>query len=433
MTQPPLRVAMLSVHTCPLAILGGKKTGGMNVYVRELSAELGKRGIHVDVFTRSEDPCVPHINDSTLGPNARVIHIPAGPEMPLSSDEIYPHLPEFVANVIDFAAQEGIVYDVIHSHYWLSGWVARELREAWHGAPILQMFHTLGRMKNRIARSEGERESALRIETEEEVMRAADLLIAATPAERIQLMWLYGADMHKIQVIPPGVDVEHFRPVPRSVARHAIGIPDDAELLLFVGRIEPLKGIDTLLRALALLKTEIGGERFKHLCLSIIGGNVGDEAHEDVELQRLKQLSHELGLGDFVTFLGAKSQDKLHNYYSAAEAVIMPSHYESFGMVALEAMACGTPVVASEVGGLAYLVQDGVTGFHVPADSPGELAGKICLILANDELRQELSAAATRYAQRYSWPRIADQIQQAYANSLGVAMARVRPGSWEYA
>ncbi len=427
MSERPLRVAMLSVHTCPLATLGGKKTGGMNVYVRELSAELGHRGIHVDVYTRSQDPCVPHVNDTTLGSHARVVHIPAGPEQPISTAAIYPHLPEFIENVRRFADDNHLRYDVLHSHYWLSGWVAHQLGEGW-GIPFIQMFHTLGRMKNRVAQSEEERESDLRIQTERELMAQANYLVAATPAERIQLMWLYNANMRKIRVIPPGVDIKRFHPISRAEASRAIGAPEGTRMLLFVGRIEPLKGIDTLLRALTLLKQR-AGVSMERLCVSIIGG---DEEQEDVEMARLKALGETLGLGNLVTFLGTKSQETLQYYYAAAEVVIMPSHYESFGMVALEAMACGTPVVASEVGGLAYLIQDGVTGFHVPTNDPEELAGKIQLILENAELRRELSVSAVRVAQRYRWPLIADQIVHLYQESLGLrapARPRLRPAA----
>ncbi len=412
MIGDPLRVAMLSVHTCPLATPGGKKTGGMNVYVRELSAELGRRGIRVDVFTRSQDPCVPHVNDGGFSDGVRVVHIPAGPECSLPTAEIYPYLPEFVAEVQKYAEERNLRYDVIHSHYWLSGWVAEQLRQAWD-APILQMFHTLGRMKNRIARSQEEREPELRIQVEHEVMQTSNYLVAATPAEKIQLMWLYGADMHKIHVIPPGVDLGHFCAIPKARARQVIGIPEGCRLLLFVGRIEPLKGIDTLLRAIAILKQGTG-DSMQDLCLSIIGGEPEEDGRGDTEMARLKALREELNLGDLVTFIGAKSQNTLQYYYSAAEAVIMPSHYESFGMVALEAMACSTPVIASEVGGLAYLVQDGVTGFHVPDQEPEELAGRIHLLLENDDLRMEMSAAAVSYAQQYAWPRIASQIQSLY-------------------
>jgi D-inositol-3-phosphate glycosyltransferase len=417
MSEQPLRIAMLSVHTCPLATLGGKKSGGMNVYVKELSIELGKRGIDVDVFTRSQDPCVPHVNDTALGPHARVIHIPTGPESPLSTAEIIPHLPEFVRNVTDFASSNHLRYDVIHSHYWLSGCAGLELKSAW-GAPMIQMFHTLGQMKNRIAQSPAERESSMRIDIEQEIMREANYLVAATPAERVQLMWLYGADMRRIRVIPPGVDIDRFRPIPTAEARRAIGIPEDSQLLLFVGRIEQLKGIDILLQAIALLKQQ-RPEGLDRLCLSIVGGNIDDEAQEDAEMARLKALHSQLGLGDLVTFLGAKSQDKLPDFYAAAEAVIVPSDYESFGMVALEAMACGTPVIASEVGGLAYLVQDGVTGFHVPTREPAELAGRIRLLLENNALRREMAIAARQAAERYSWPLIANQIEQLYLEAAG--------------
>jgi D-inositol-3-phosphate glycosyltransferase len=413
----PTRVAMLSVHTCPLAALGGKKTGGMNVYVRELSKELGRRGVLVDVFTRSQDPCVPHVNDRELAPGVRVIHVPTGPEQPLSTKDIYPHLPEFVDGVRAFAAEEEIGYNLIHSHYWLSGSAALDLRDSWR-VPVIQMFHTLGQMKNRIAQSDRERESEVRLAVEKQVIDQADILVAATPAERIQLMWLYGADMGRIKVIPPGVDVEHFQPLLREEAQSAIGMPDDHRMLLFVGRIEPLKGLETLMRAIGILKRSMP-ELSTNLCVVIVGGSKDTNEHrQDAEISRLKQLGDELGLNDLVTFIGSRNQESLPYYYSAAEAVIMPSHYESFGMVALEAMACGTPVIASEVGGLAYLVQDGVTGFHVPDREPDELAGKMCLLLSNPALRREMSAAATQHAQQYAWPVIADRIQALYRNCL---------------
>jgi D-inositol-3-phosphate glycosyltransferase len=411
-----MRIALISVHTCPLATLGGKKTGGMNVYIRELSAELGRRGIEVDVFTRSQDPCVPHVNDSGLGVCARVIHVPAGPEEPLSTHDIYPFLPQFVDEVRAFVDAEGLYYDLLYSHYWLSGWVAQCLRETWD-IPMIQMFHTLGLMKNRIALSHDEEEPPLRIDTERQIMRQADALIASTPAERIQLMWLYGADMQKIKVIPPGVDTQQFCPIPQDEAREKIGIPTTDRLLVFAGRIEPLKGIDTLLRSLPLVKQSLGDDG-NRLCVSIIGGDLGGAEQDDAEVGRLKELREALGLAEFVTFQGSKSQETLQYYYSAAEVVIVPSHYESFGMVALEAMACGTPVVASEVGGLAYLVQDGVTGFHVPDRDPEELAGKISLLLNNPTLRREMSWSAAQYAQRYAWSRIADQIQEAYSATI---------------
>ncbi|NDJ52807.1 MAG: glycosyltransferase family 1 protein [Chloroflexi bacterium] len=410
----PLRLAMLSVHTSPLAQPGGKKTGGMNVYVRELSVELGRRGHQVDVFTRIAAPDTPQIRDD-LGPNVRVVSLPAGPERALSSDEIFDHLDEFAAALSAFTERDTRSYDVIHSHYWLSGLVAKRIQANWH-APVLQMFHTLGEMKNRIAQDGGEGASRTRIRAERHIMQQADRIIAATPAERIQLLWLYGADMQKIEIIPPGVNVERFCPISRTQARTALDISLADRLLLFAGRIERLKGLDTLLEAMAILNHP-DAPNVDGLTLTIIGGELDSQ---DPELERLQTMRDQLGLHNVVSFVGAKDQDALHYYYSAAEMVIMPSQYESFGMVALEAMACGTPVIASEVGGLAYLVQDGVTGFHVPSAAPRELADKIHLLLTHEGLNAELSEAAVRVARGYAWPLIADRIERLYQEVLGL-------------
>jgi D-inositol-3-phosphate glycosyltransferase len=343
------RIAMLSVHTCPLAMLGGKKTGGMNVYVRDFSRELGRQGILVDVFTRSQDDCQPRIKHD-LGFGGRVIHIPAGPEKPIPIDDIADYLDEFTQGVLNFATSENIQYDIIHSHYWLSGLVADRLRDAWE-VPIVHMFHTLGHMKNQIAQSDSQRASDARLAGEYQVMALADKLIAATPAEEAQLQELYHADPAKIAIIPPGVDLERFQPIPKDEAKKRVGIPCGDTNILFAGRIEPLKGIDTMLRAMALIQQR-RPEVLHNACMAIIGGDPwADDLDE--EMARLQQLRHDLDIHDLVTFLGAKDQDLLPNYYAAAEMVVMPSHYESFGMVALEAMAMGTPVIASEVGGLA--------------------------------------------------------------------------------
>jgi D-inositol-3-phosphate glycosyltransferase len=413
-----MRIAMLSFHTCPLATLGGKDTGGMNVYVRDLTRELGRRGLHVDVFTRSQDEHQPHVKED-LGYGNRVIHIPAGPEVPLPKDILYVHVPEFVGGVREFARSQGGAYDLIHSHYWLSGVAARSLRAAW-GAPFVQMFHTLGHMKNRVAQTPAERESELRIRVETELLGQADHIIVSTPAEQMQLQWLYNADMRSgnTTVIPPGVDTRMFYPRSAAEAKARIGVNPDQKLLLFVGRIEPLKGVETLLRALALL-LERGVCECETLCLSIIGGDSEESrAAQNAEMERLKALREELGLAKLVTFLGKQDQDALPDYYAAAEAVIMPSHYESFGMVALEAMACGTPVIASEVGGLAFLVRDGETGFHVPDRDPAALSDRICQIITDPLLRAELGENAAAYAKGYAWPLIAEKIIGVYESVL---------------
>jgi len=413
----PFRIAMLSVHTCPLATLGGKETGGMNVYVRELSRELSRRGFYVDVFTRSQNPHLPHVMHS-LGERGRVIHIPTGPEEPYSKHKIFDYLPEFVDNVLAFVQREGVQYDVIHSHYWLSGLAARDLQAAWSGqgqdVPIIQMFHTLGHIKNQIA-APSEREPQRRIDGETEIIRFADHLIAATPVEEEQLVELYGAEHSKITIIPPGVNLQMFHPHEPEDAKLRIGVKPCDHMILFVGRIEPLKGVETLLRAMALLAYECPTWT-QDLCLAIIGGDPNTTENE--ELERLKIMRAELGISDLVTFLGARDQDTLHHYYSAAEMVIMPSHYESFGMVALEAMACGTPVIASEVGGLAHLVRDGRTGLHVPDGDPVALARAIARLAQDDELRERMGRTAHLHAQHYSWECIADRVVALYSRAL---------------
>ena len=410
------RVAMLSVHTCPLAILGGKKTGGMNVYVRDLSHELGKLGIYVDVFTRSQDDCQPRVKHD-LGERARVIHIPAGPERPIPVNEIFNYLDQFVNGVMEFAAAEGLTYDLIHSHYWLSGLVAEQLKANWgNHIPIVQMFHTLGHMKNRIALEPSQRAAPERIVGETRVLEFADRIVISTPAEEAQLHWLYGADMEKVVTIPPGVDVEQFHPISKQVAKRRIGVPDRNRNILFAGRIEPLKGIDTLLQAMALIQ-ERHPEVVRNVCVAIIGGDPWSDDPDD-EMARLQSLRQELDIHDLVTFLGSKDQKVLPFYYAAAEMVVMPSHYESFGLVALEAMATGTPVIASEVGGLAFLVKDGETGFHVPSRDPEALAERIFALLNDPGCQREMGRQAHLSAQKYAWHNIAGRIIELYKNVL---------------
>jgi D-inositol-3-phosphate glycosyltransferase len=392
----------------------------MNVYVRDLSREFGRRGIKVDVFTRSQNPCIPHINE-TLGENARVIHIPSGPEIPLDPDQVYPHLPEFIENVLAFTAQEGIRYDVIYSHYWLSGLVAHELRAVW-GTPVAQIFHTLGMMKDRIAHEPAEHPVTLRAFSEADIMSWADRLIAATPAERAQMLWLYRANRRNIEVVPPGVDLNRFRPIPPEVAKQAIGLSADQRMLLFVGRIEPLKGVDSIFEAMALIKRD-APRLLDKLSISIIGGDPDSTDDDNKEMERLKALRTELGLSELVIFLGAKDQDTLNYYYAASEALIMPSDYESFGMVALEAMASGTPVIASEVGGLAFLVRDDYSGYLVPVREPQALADKIRIILEQPEERRRLGQNAHEYAQEYAWPRIADRLLSIFESMMPLKRA----------
>jgi D-inositol-3-phosphate glycosyltransferase len=412
-----MNIAMLSYHTCPLAILGGKDTGGMNVYVRDLTRELGRLGIHVDAFTRSQDEHVPHVVHE-LGFGNRVVHVPAGPEVPIPKPELSRHIPEFIDGVRQFADAKGMYYDLIHSHYWLSGLAAEALSDAWGGKPIVQMFHTLGEMKNRVARSDDERESPERIAAEKHLLARADRIVVSTLAEQTQLRFLYRAGERKLDIIPPGVDLSHFYPIPADEAKMFVGLKPDDRMVLFVGRIEPLKGVDTLIQAMSCVKLK---DAHKPVHLAIIGGEPDASPQEmSAEMARLQKLCDELAVGQTVVFLGKRGQDTLPYYYSAAEVVVMPSHYESFGMVALEAMACGAPVIASEVGGLGFLVQDGETGFTVPDGDPALLCERLSLLLGDPQLRLKMGRRAAEYAQDYSWDKIAPRIAALYGDLLRV-------------
>jgi D-inositol-3-phosphate glycosyltransferase len=409
-----LNIAMLSYHTCPLATLGGKDTGGMNVYVRDLTAELGRQGVHVDVFTRSQDEHVPHVLHD-LGFGNRVVHIPAGPEQPMPKKELAGHIPQFVEGIRQFAAERGIRYDIIHSHYWMSGLAAEQLKAEW-GVPIVHMFHTLGEMKNRIATREDEKEGAYRLDGERQVLRSADVIVAATLAEKAQLQWLYKADPRKVTIIPPGVDTCHFYPIPPDEAKEYVGIPKEDRMVLFVGRIEPLKGVDTLIRSMSCLRIK---EIERPAYLAVIGGDPNVPMEQmSAEMLRLQSLCEDLCMDRMVVFLGKREQDSLPYYYSAADVLVMPSHYESFGMVALEAMACGTPVVASQVGGLAFLIQDGITGFHVPDQDEDALCDRLTRILGDSSLREKMGRAAADYARSYSWQKIVQQVNKTYEQLL---------------
>ncbi|HNT54540.1 MAG TPA: glycosyltransferase [Anaerolineaceae bacterium] len=413
-----LNIAMLSYHTCPLATLGGKDTGGMNVYVRELTRQLGQFGVHVDVFTRSQDEHVPHVLHD-LGYGNRVVHIPAGPERPLPKPELAQYLEDFAAGIARFAAEKDIHYDLIHSHYWMSGIAGLNLKQTW-GVGLVNMFHTLVLMKNRVARDDSEREGDYRLKGEQRILKEADRIIVATPAEHSQLEFLYRANARKLRVIPPGVDLGRFYPIPCDEARAVIGIPPGRCMTLFVGRIEPLKGLETLIRAIAIMWQTGALTDCPHY-LAVIGGEPDASAeHMNTEMARLQALARELGVSDVVLFLGKQAQDTLPYYYSAAQVLVMPSHYESFGMVALEAMACGTPVVASQVGGLAYLVQDGVTGYVVPDGNPAALAGRLSALIQDPQLRRKLGQQASTAAREYAWPVIGRQVMELYEEMLSV-------------
>ena len=412
-----LRVAVLSVHTCPLAVLGGKETGGMNVYVRELARELGRMGVAADVFTRSQNPAIPRV--VALAPGARVVHLPAGPEALLPRAQVRGHLDEFVDGVEAWRNARGVDYDLVHAHYWLSGVAGLALRARW-GVPLVQMFHTLGRLKNRVADGPAELEPGVRLREEERLVGEADRLVAANAVERANLVRHYDADPARIAVVPCGVDTALFTPGDAGAARAALGL-GDGPVVLYVGRLAPIKGLGTLLDALAVLRA-----RGRRLRLLVVGGDADEPANGHEADLRARAAS--LGLGDAVRFVGPQAQERLRDYYVAADATVLPSYYESFGMVALEAMACGTPVIATRVGGLPTTVRDGVTGLLVADRDPAALARTIERMLDDAGLRWRLGREGVRWAARHRWPCVAEAICREYAALEPAARAHLATG-----
>jgi D-inositol-3-phosphate glycosyltransferase len=383
----------------------------MNVYVRELSRLLGQRGITVDVYTRRQDPWEPTVVN--FGPRARVIHLHAGPAAPYAKHQVWDHLPEFVEGVLAFATGEDLHYDLLHSHYWLSGWVALQLRQIW-SVPLVHMSHTLGYPKNAAAQQVWEQEPPRRLQVEYEVLTGSDALVAESPASKQHMVQAYGIDPARVQIIPCGVDTTLFCPQNRQQARRTLALPEAVPLVLFVGRLQPLKGLDTLLRAVHLVR-----QQHPTLQTLIVGGGLdAGDPHEAEELACLRMLAEQLDLTSHLTFVKAQPQETLAQYYAAADVFVLPSHYESFGMVVLEAMACGTPVVASHVGGLASTIVHERTGLLAPVGDWPAFARAIMRVLASPALRDMCSHASVQRAQTYAWPRVVERNVQLYHRLL---------------
>ena len=397
------RAAFITLHACPLAAPGQGKSGGMNVYVRRLAAALGDLGMQIDIFTREHADVANRIE--TIGPNVRVVHIRAG-EPEAHVGELYSHLPEFLDQLNAFREEEGLEYDIVHSHYWLSSWVGRELSQA-IGAPHVVTFHTLGLIK--MQSRAGEVEPAERRVVEAEVMATADRIIAFSPHERDAMARLYGADAGKVSLVPCGVDLSLFRPLDQDSVRARLGLNGE-KILLYVGRIEPLKGLELLVETAAQIDTAEGVRVMV----------VGADANGDQEMDRVKQLAKERDLEDRIDFVGQVDHDELPLYYNAADVCVVPSYYESFGLVALESMACGTPVVATRVGGLSTIIQHGRTGYLKSWRCPESFANSVEMIIASDGLQQSMGEAARRRAEGMGWDNVAAMIWNEYAGLTGI-------------
>lgn len=392
---------MLSAHSCPVGKLGARDTGGMSVYIRELAKELGKQGHSVDIYTRIHDPADPLIIN--LGHRSRLIHLRAGEDNDVNKLALYCYLPEFACNLEHFRKDNALEYDLVFSHYWLSTWVGTYLKQWWQ-VPQVTMFHTLGLIKNDI--DTGEEEPELRIVTEREAINSSQRIIASTLKEKEAIEGYYGASSENIGVVPCGVNIEQFRPRERMIARREIGVADE-KVLLFVGRIDPLKGVEQLINSLDYLR------EFDNLKLMIIGG---DEESQN-EITNLERIAEKLGVINKIEFLGTIKHERLPFYYNAADICVVPSYYESFGMVALESLACGTPVVATDVGDLRNIIIPGETGYVVPDNSPQRIADKIAELLDRKDLDRRLISESVI---NYSWDKIAEKI----ANELRTVLSK---------
>jgi D-inositol-3-phosphate glycosyltransferase len=395
-----LRIAVISVHASPIGDLGTMDVGGMSVFIREVAKELGARGHKVDIFSRLSDGGSSGRID--LSENVRLLGFSVDTGKPLRRAALYPHLPAFSQEVEDLRASENLHYDIVHSHYWLSGRVGTWLRERWTSSHVTT-FHTLGAVTNMTVGRDLEPD--LRIKTEQAVIDGCDRILAFTETERSYLMECYKAPHGKIGVIPCGVDMDLFRPTPKGSARIRVGFDQDETIVLYVGRFAPPKGIERLLRAFSRLE-------YRQLRLAIIGGDGDGSAAE----RKLRGLSAELGIEERVTFLGRIEHEQLPHYYSAADFLVLPSHYESFGLVALESMACGTPVVATCVGAMQRVVGGDGAGRIVENGTSAELAQGMMAFLSSEH---RSSAEAVRSAVlQFSWKNVADAVIEEYRNVL---------------
>ena len=390
-----MRLALISEHASPLAALGGEDSGGQNVYVAELARHLGARGHDVDVFTRRDSKLLPEVVH--FDERVRVVNLSAGPAESVPKDELFPLIGKFRDAFYRFARREPAAYDLVHANFWMSGWVACEAKRDL-GLPFAQTFHALGEIKKR-EQGDADTSPPERQATELRILEEAGVVLATCPAEVEDLTILYGAQHSQLALVPCGVDVEKFRAVDRREARKELSLAEKPTVV-YVGRLVPRKGVDTLIEAFALLPGELDAQ------LVVVGGEPG--VHESPEIKRLSALASKLGVEERVVFTGSRPQRDLYRYYGAADVSVTVPHYEPFGMTPLEAMACATPVIGSRVGGIKTSVADGKTGFLVPPKNAETLANRLLRLLSDENLRTRMGRAARRrIEEHYTWERIA--------------------------
>ena len=376
----------------------------MNVYVRQVSSALAELGCQVDIFTREH--CADHHGVVDLNEYARVVHLQAGP-VDAPKEELFRYLPSFADRLEKFRESNGFNYQLLHSHYWLSGWVGNNLSREW-GVPHVTTFHTTAELKGRTPG--GDTEPNMRSSTERKIVASSDRIIASTRHEYSSLVSLYQADQDRIRVVPAGVDLDMFQPGDQRRARGKLGLNGE-RIVLYVGRMDAIKGLDVLIHSVASMETPC------NLKVLVIGGS-----KQDREFNKAQKLVNALEVADKIDLLGTLEHELLPLYYQAADVCVVPSYYESFGLVALESMACGTPVVASRVGGLQTVVKDNQSGYLVPWHCPDAFAGRLEMLLTSDSLRKSLGKQARELAKRLSWKATASSIVDVYAE-LGVAPA----------
>jgi D-inositol-3-phosphate glycosyltransferase len=408
-----LRLALISEHASPLAALGGEDSGGQNVYVAELARRLGASGHDVDVFTRRDSKLLPEVVH--FDERVRVVNLSAGPAESVPKDELFPLMAEFRDAFYRFARREPAAYNLVHANFWMSGWVACEAKRDL-GLPFAQTFHALGEIKKR-EQGDADTSPPERQATELRILEQADVVLATCPAEVEDLTILYGTQHSPLALVPCGVDVEKFRAVDRREARKELSLAEKPTVV-YVGRLVPRKGVDTLIEAFALLPERLGAQ------LVIVGGEPG--VQESPEIKRLSALARKLGVEERVIFTGSRPQRDLYRYYGAADVSVTVPHYEPFGMTPLEAMACATPVIGSRVGGIKTSVADGKTGFLVPPKNAEALANHLLRLLSDENLRERMGRAARRrIEEHYTWERIAALAATAFsevaAQSPGVS------------
>ena len=402
---------MISLHTSPLDQPGTGDAGGMNVYVIELSRRLAQQGIEVDIFTRATSSALEPVVEAADGVSVRHIH--AGPFEGLTKGELPGQLCVFAREVLRAEAMQPVGhYDAVHSHYWLSGQVGALARDRW-GVPLVHTMHTMAKVKNDALAAGDTPEPAVRIIGEEQVVEAADMLIANTDIEAKQLINLYDAEAGRVEVVHPGVDLSVFRPLDQAAARSDLGLPQDAHVLLFAGRIQPLKAPDVLLRAVAELLAQTPSLRSR-LVVPVVGGPSGSGLEHP---ESLAQLATELGLDDVVRFVPPVAQADLARWCAAATLVAVPSYNESFGLVAVEAQATGTPVLAAAVGGLTTVVRDEHSGLLIEGHEPRDWAAALRRLIEDADLRERLSQGAVEQARLFAWERTAERTLEVYAQA----------------